>query len=609
MRVSTRWEIADAPAAEVSRLASALGIPSLLARLVWNRGCRDESSARVYLNASLRDLADPFLLPGMTTAVERAWRAIEAGESIVLYGDYDVDGVTSVATLKRVLSAVGTSNVRCFLPDRFDEGYGLTPSGVERCLAEGKPGLLIVLDCGTNSSAEIAGLQAQGVDVVVLDHHEPSTPAHAHALVNYKLGRPGAQSSVLSAESSASSPSATLPAQPSGLRTQDFCTEYCTAGLVFKFCHALLKIGRRNGKGKALELDLKPFLDLVALATVADIAPLTGENRILTRHGLRQMTKTESVGLRALMQVSKMTSEATAYDCGFKLGPRLNAAGRLESAVASLNLLLSGDEAESREIAQGLDETNRERQSEEKRVLAEARAEAEAQFLDEATRVIVVARAGWHEGVVGIVASRLCREFHLPSFVVALDHEGKGKGSGRSIEGFNLAQAIEATRPFLLRGGGHTMAAGVSLEASRVGAWREALQEHAKRDQGLNAERLKRVIRVDAEVTLPALGMEFVESLKKLEPCGTGNPRPMFVVRGVEIAGEPRTVGGDKQHLKLWLRQDGVALDAIAFGRGSMPARKGMKMDIVFEPEMNEYQGKRSVQLNIKEISEVADGT
>ncbi len=654
MRVSTRWEVAEAPAEEVEKLARDLQILPLLARFVWNRGSRDAAAAREYLNAQLRDLGDPFLIPNMKRAAERALVAIEGGESIVLYGDYDVDGVTSVAMMKRVLDALGAAKVRCFLPDRFDEGYGLTPGGVARCLSDGNPDVLIVLDCGTNSVAEISKLQKEGVDVLVLDHHEPSTPAEPHALVNYKLaagereegtgdrgqeagdrgqeaGDRGQEAGdrgqgtggeklelpTSNVESSfakatadrlptSNTPASTAPAHPSSLIPHPCFSEYCTAGLVFKFCHALLKLGRERGLEKAAKVDLKSFLDLVALATVADIAPLTGENRILARHGLRQMAKTECVGLRALMQVAKMTKDPTTYDCGFKLGPRLNASGRLESAMASLNLLLGNDEKEAKEIARDLDETNRERQAEEFRVATEARADAELQFLDERTRVIVVARAGWHEGVVGIVASRICREFHLPTFVIALDAEGKGKGSGRSIEGFNLAIAVEATRGFLLRGGGHAMAAGVSLEGVKLDAWREALQVHARKDQGLDAERLRRIIRVDAEVTLPQLTMEFVESLEKLEPCGIGNPRPLLVARKVEIAVEPKKVGAEGKHLKLWLGQEGVKLDAIAFGRGGMIAGKGMRLDVVFEPEINEYQGKRSVQLNIKEVSEPA---
>ncbi len=586
MSRSPRWEIAEPKQEEIKPLIHSLKISPVTAQLLWNRGLRDESSAHVFLNAQLRDLADPFLLPAMQKAVDRVVQALEQKQSMVLYGDYDVDGVTSVAMLKRVLCVLGASDVHPFLPDRFDEGYGLTLAGLERCLVDKKPDLMIVLDCGTNSLEEISWLSERGIDVIVLDHHEPSTPANPVALVNYKLKIIDPQST----------PAATV------LENQKYFTEYCTAGLVFKFCHALLKQKRQTQAKEAADLDLKAYLDLVALATVADIAPLTGENRILTKHGLRQLGKTEFMGLRSLKRISGIKSEATGYDCGFRLGPRLNAAGRLESAMAALHLLLSEDEIESDTIAQQLDAINRERQAEEARVLIEARVEAEIQFQDHQTRVLVLSRSGWHEGVVGIVASRIAREFYLPTFVIALNGDGTGKGSGRSIEGFNLAFALNATKKFLLRGGGHTMAAGVSIEASQIGSWREALQIHARSEQGLDGERLRRVVRADMEVSFSQLSLELTDELQKLEPCGIGNPKPLFLARKVEVAGEPRKVGADSKHLKLWLRQNGITMDAIAFGRGGMPVRKGDFLDLIFELEKNEYQGVKKIQMNIREI-------
>ncbi|MBI4025162.1 MAG: DHH family phosphoesterase [Verrucomicrobia bacterium] len=601
MRSGTKWEVAPSPS-EAAPLAQALQISPILAQLLWNRGYRDEPVARAFLSAQLRDLADPFLLPGMETAVARALRAIEKRETIVLYGDYDVDGVTSVAMLKRILRMMGAAELRAFLPDRFDEGYGLTTAGVKRCLLEGKPHLAIVLDCGTNSSAEVAALQSDGVDVIILDHHEPSSPAKPLALVNYKVGMQGSAAGVQSSDSEN---------QNDGKWVAEPQTEYCTAGLAFKFCHGLLKSARQSNdphlRDAISEIDLKGYLDLVALATVSDIASLTGENRIFVKSGLRQMAKTGFVGLRSLMNISGMVAEPRVYDCGFRLGPRLNAAGRLESAMAALELLLSDDEDQANALSRQLDATNRERQAEESRVLAEARADAESQMQDPQTRVIVVSRPGWHEGVVGIVASRLVREFHRPTFVIALDENRNGKGSGRSIEGFNLAQAVEATRRFLLQGGGHAMAAGVALENGRMEEWRTALQTHAIEDQGLDGERLKRVIRADAEVAFSQLNLSLAEELQRLEPCGMGNPRPLLLARKVEVAAEPRKVGADGKHLKLWLRQDGVTIDAIAFGRGALPVRKMDRLDVVFELEINEYQGSKKAQMNLREIAVVTN--
>lgn len=579
MRSGVRWDVAEAQPKQTEALATILQISPISAQILWNRGLREEVAARLFMSCQLRDLTDPFLLPDMRPAVERTMRALLKNETIVLYGDYDVDGVASVALLKRLLTSLGATQVHPFLPDRFDDGYGLTAGALARCMGSVKPTLIIVLDCGTNSCAEIEGLVKSGVDVIVVDHHEPSTPARPLALLNYKVRK-----------------------DPS---VDGFC-EYCTAGLAFKFGHALLKFARQQNLPHAEEVDLKIFLDLVALATVADIAPLTGENRIFARHGLREMARTKWMGLRALMHVSQIQHEPNAYDCGFKLGPRLNAAGRLESAMAALQLLLCEDEDQAGEIARQLDTVNRERQTEEARVWAEARADAEMQAQDPSTRVLVLARAGWHEGVVGIVASRIVREFYLPTFVIALNETGMGKGSGRSIEGFNLSTAVDSTRSFLLKGGGHAMAAGVSVHGEQVGPWRQALQSHARVDQGLEGELLKRKVRIDAEVTMAQLDLKLIEELERLEPCGMSNPRALLLVKNVEVAAEPRTVGADRKHLKLWLRQNGASMDAIAFGKGSLVLRKGSRINVVFELELNEYQGNRKAQMNIREIAEVA---
>lgn len=600
MRGSVRWEIAPVADGDVQSLAKVLSISPIMAGLLWSRGLRDETASRRFLACQLRDLDDPLLIPGIPQAVERTLRALERKERIVLYGDYDVDGVASVAMIQRALQILGVNGVRAFLPDRFDEGYGLTADGVARCLTDGKPDLLIVLDCGTNSKSEVAQLHEQGVDVLILDHHEPSEISAPVALVNYKLRENGGMKGDEGQVGVIEGQPLITPSDPNSLSQ---ITEYCSAGLAFKFLHALLKLARQRGVPQAGEIDLREWLDLVALATVSDIAPLTGENRILTRHGLRQMAQTRWPGLRALMDITGKLTEPTATDCGFKLGPRLNAAGRLESATAALQLLLTDDPDESSRLAQQLNETNRARQDEEARVLVEARADADAQSQDPETRVIVVARPGWHEGVVGIVASRLVREFNLPAFVIALGENGSGKGSGRSIEGFDLAMAIGATRSHLERGGGHAMAAGVSLKVEQIEPWRAALQQHARIGQKLDGDRLRRVIRMDAVVSLSQMTLELVDDLKKLEPCGTGNSRPVFLARRVEVAGDPRRVGADGKHLKLWLRQDGAAIDAIAFGKGSAPVRKGDQLDLVFEVERNDYKGKSQVQLKIRELA------
>lgn len=577
---ASRWEIAPPREAEAAALAAALGVPSLVAQTIVNRGIFDATEARRFLAPQLKDLDDPLRMEGMKAAATRLARAVKQDEALVIYGDYDVDGVCSTAIATRVLRALGCSRVRPFLPDRFDEGYGLGETSLARCLAEGAPDLMLVLDCGTNSRAEVAALRARGVGVVILDHHEPSCPAEPDALVNYKLGE--------------------------GAREGGVQTEFCTAGLIFKCAHALLKLLRQEGHAAADRVDLRETLDLVALATVSDLAPLTRENRLLTRHGLRQMAATRHAGLRALMKVAGVKGTPTATDCGFRLGPRLNAAGRLESAVAALDLLLAENEDDAEALAARLDATNRDRQAEEQRVHEEAREDAEAQFQAPATRVLVVGRPGWHEGVVGIVASRLAREFHLPAFVIALGDKEVAKGSGRSIEGFDLAAALNATRAHLAGGGGHAMAAGVSLTPERLTAWREALQEHARGHPLFREGRPRRKSRADAEVRLADVTLDLVSALEKIEPCGCGNPRPAFVARGVEVDGMPRAVGRNGEHLKFRARQGGVALDAIAFGRGDVSVNSGDRLDLLFEPQRNEYLGRVSAQALVLEMSRAA---
>ncbi len=612
--MTTRWEVPPTAGQAAAALAASMGISRALAEILIQRGYRDETACRAFLDCPLRDLKDPSLLPGMDAAVERIRRAIATKESVAIYGDYDVDGVASVALLARVFEALGAARPRLFLPDRFDEGYGLTRAGLERCLAKDRPALLIVLDCGTNSTAEVEMLRQRGVDVVILDHHEPSSPARPFALVNYKIKATGDGSQGAKAESvklegdQKASCSEGGHASSVEHRASSIPTEYCTAGLAFKFCHALIRAERQAGHASAQKVDLKQYLDLVALATVADLAPLTGENRVLVRRGLRQMEESIHPGLRALMDVAALKGTPTASDCGFKLGPRLNAAGRLESAMAALHLLLSDSEEAALPLARDLDATNRERQNEERRVLKEAQADAETLASDPENRVLVVSRRGWHEGVVGIVASRLMREFHMPAFVIALGPDGEGKGSGRSVEGFNLAHAVQSTSSLLLRGGGHAMAAGVSIREENVEAWRGALQKHAREEQGQEAgSRFSgTVLRADAQVDLGEIREELVADLARLEPCGMGNPRPVLMARGVEVAGEPKRVGKEGAHLKLWLRQNGAAVDAIAFGKGSLPVAKGDRLDVLFEAGINEYQGARRPQMNLREIAKEA---
>jgi single-stranded-DNA-specific exonuclease len=577
--IPVSWQIAPFQEEFCRVVRDQLGFHPILGQILWNRGYRDPLSATNFLKGQLKDLADPFILPGMTQAVERVFRAVLKSERIVVYGDYDVDGVTSTAMLRRFFNELGHREAQVFLPDRFQEGYGLTTAALDRCLKL-KPSLMIVVDCGTNSVEQVEKLKSLGIDVIILDHHEPSTPARPLALVNYKLP----------------------PARVESLDGAQ--TEYCSAGLVFKFCHALLKQARLENLPGAANVDLRKYLDLVALATVSDIAPLHAENRILTRHGLQRMPRTQLPGLRALMKISGVPASISTYDCGFRLGPRLNAAGRLESAISALELLLTDCEQEAARIAELLDATNRERQAEEADVLREARVQALEQAANPECRVMVVACRGWHEGVVGIVASRLVRDFHLPAFVLAIHDDGKAKGSGRSIEGFSLARAIDCTREHLLTGGGHEMAAGVSLAGDKIKDWQAALQKFALQEPGLESGRLPKVIRIDQEIPLSEISMNLYQEMQLLEPCGTGNHRPVFVSTGLEVVGEPRRLGAEKKHLKFKVIQNGAQVEAIAFGRGDFPLAQSQRLDVVYELSLNEFQGRRKIELNVLDLRE-----
>jgi single-stranded-DNA-specific exonuclease len=441
-----------------------------------------------------------------------------------------------------------------------DEGYGLSADGVSRCINEHAPQLLIAVDCGTSSVAEIAALQAQGVDVIVLDHHEfkDALPACV-ALVNPKLA--------------------------------DDYHYLCSVGLVFKLAHALLK--RRPLTG----FDLREMLDLVALGTVADLVPLTTENRVLVRRGLAQLERTKWPGLRALIDVAGLKPPFKPADVGFGLGPRLNAAGRLGTAQDALELLLTEDASRARTIAAGLDAQNRERRSVEDDVLRRAEAQLAEWFDAERDAAIVVGAPGWHPGVVGIVASRLQRRHHRPTLVIGFDETGLGKGSGRSIPGLSLVAALAHCGALLERHGGHEMAAGLTLREANFLSFRDAFRECAR--GLLSAEQLQPIQNLDVELALGEIDYELLAAHESLQPFGMANPQPVFVSRGVTLVFEPRVM--KEKHLSLMLRQGRDEHRAVWFGAASEKLPR-QPWDIAFTIERNEWQGSVSAQIHIKAV-------
>ncbi|MES2997626.1 MAG: single-stranded-DNA-specific exonuclease RecJ [Verrucomicrobiota bacterium] len=539
--------------------------PAILEHLIRQRRLAEPEELQAFLHPKLKDLSDPFLLPEMKAAVERILAAVDGGQKICIFGDYDVDGVASIALMSRILRSYGVEP-RQFVPRRGAEGYGLSEAALARCFAEGtKPDLLITVDCGTVSVHEANLLAQMEVDLVIVDHHEPLPGLRpvCSALVNPKCG--------------------------------DCFTYLCAAGVVFKLGHALLKT-RPTG------LALKDLVDLVAVATISDIVPMVEENRLLVRHGLKNLPTTRNAGLRALQEVTGMNGLVSSMDVGFRIGPRLNAAGRMDVPEDALAALMTDCAVMARALAEKLDVYNKERQNFEQHIRKEADIMlADANGIHDA--VIVLGSREWHHGVVGIVASRLMRQYHKPTFVISIDEAGVGKGSGRSIEGVSLVDAIRECADDLLAGGGHAMAAGLSIEESRLDRFRERFAEFVLRNT--TAEQRQAKLFYDAEIPFGILSLEFLDDYDLLQPFGNGNPQPVFVSRGVCLSRPPLHM--KNHHLRLTLRQGYCEQDAVFFSGGerSLP---DPPWDVAFTIDRNTFRGKTKLQLIVQDIRPAGGG-
>ncbi|MBK8039662.1 MAG: single-stranded-DNA-specific exonuclease RecJ [Verrucomicrobiaceae bacterium] len=555
-----RWLVK--PDAEgAAELAAETGLPSLLTHLLAQRGITTAEKARDFLVPKLATLGDPRLLPEMPAAVERMLKAVDEKQKVVLYGDYDVDGVTSMALLHLVLKAYGLET-KLFLPSRMEEGYGLSMDGLAKCFELfGKPDLLIALDCGTTSLNETAWLAEQGVDCVIVDHHElsPLGKPKCLAMVNPKLG--------------------------------EEWHYFCTAGLVFKVAHALLKTR------PAPNFDLKETLDLVALGTVADLVPLVSENRLLVRRGLEALGQTQRHGLRALKLLAGVDGLVQTHHVSFRLGPRLNAAGRLDTAAKALELLLAPEMETAAELANLLEAQNKDRQNVEQAVHAEAEAMlGTLGDLDDLSAIVLGSR-NWHPGVIGIVASRISRLCHRPTILVSFGEDGVGKGSGRSIPGFSLVEAIEVCNEHLLGGGGHAMAAGISVEESKFDNFRVAFSAAARK--ALSDEAMTPLLELDAEVKLKDLTLSFLENYKLMEPFGQKNPEPLFFCRRVMPKLPGRSIKG--KHLRLMLTQDGAGMDSVWFNApiGNLPPAP---WDVAMRLQRSFFRGQEQWQVTLDSV-------
>ena len=521
-----RWVQAE-PAPESQELARMLDLHPQIASLLWQRGQREPEQVRAFLEPRLQTLGDPFVLTDLRSAAERILRGIEAREKMAIFGDYDVDGITSSALLWRVLRQLG-ARVETFLPLRMEEGYGLSQEGVERCVEMHQPAVLIAVDCGTTAVAQIAWLRARGIDVIVIDHHAlpPELPA-AHALVNPQRD-PGA-----------------------GL-------EYlASVGLVFKVCHGLLKLTDE----KSARPDLREYLDLVAVGTVADIVPLVGENRVLVRRGLRQLEQSRWPGLRALIEVGQVHFPVTAQDVGFRLGPRLNASGRLGDAMLSLRLLLTDDSNEAVSIAGELNRSNRERQTVEMETFEQAEALLQETYDPTRDWGIVLSGHNWHWGVIGIVASRLQRRYHRPTIVIGLNDDGLGKGSGRSIDGISIVKALHASAQHLELFGGHDMAAGLNIRAERIDSFRDMFNAHVRAQGG--DEVFQSSLDLCGVIPMREVDGDLYRKFEELAPFGRMNPEPVFLFDAVNSTRPAHFFG--RNHVKLFVRGAQGEIEAVGF--------------------------------------------
>lgn len=561
--MNSRWVTATPPPECTEALRRERGISELVATCLINRGIVTTEAADAFLDPRLRSLSDPMILPDIRLAIDRLFLARERNEPLVIFGDYDVDGVTSTAILTEVLTTLGWQCSQ-YLPHRRDEGYGLSQAGVENCLARHPTSLLLAVDCGSTAVDPIGWLNSRGVDVLVLDHHQLSDPLPpALALVN-------------------------------PLRSPDAAiAPFCSAGLAFKLAHALVKHGRESGLVGFDTYNLKPLLDLVALGTIADLVPLIGENRILVHAGLERLDSTSRVGLQALKRVSRTRSPMGVYEVGFQLGPRLNAAGRLETAEDALRLLLCDRESEAQSLAEVLDLQNRERQEVEKRIAQEAGERVRNRFDPERDLVIVEGDASWHIGVVGIVASRVLREFQRPTLILGGDGT-LWRGSGRSISGFDLAGALRDCSDLLEKHGGHAMAAGLSIDPARLEAFRLRINDLAR--ERLRPEHLQPEVRIDASIPLRSLSLPVVADLRRLEPFGMGNPVIQLAVRGLSHARPPQRL--KEQHWKFWVTDGGTPVETVWWGAGDRPVPEG-RFDLAVIPEAGDYGGRRFLQLRL----------
>jgi len=570
---SLLWQHLPCNDEEAARLASALDLHPMIARLLCLRGLTDVDEATRFLNPSLSHLHDPFKLTDMDRAVDRIERALAQRERIAIHGDYDVDGITSTVILRRALEMLGGDVVH-FIPERLRDGYGLQRPAIERLHAE-RVALVVSVDCGIRSTDAAARARELGLDLIVTDHHEPDgTLPAALAVINPKRR------------------DCTYPDK-----------HLAGVGVALKLVQALCQ---RAGKDKWLPA----FVKIAAIGTLADVVPLVGENRVIARLGLSSLSRgPHTIGLRSLLDASGLSGKTIdSYQVAFMLAPRVNAAGRMSTPDIATRLLLATDEAlgdEARALAQQLNDENLRRQQEEADLVAEARKAIETDPAVGAHNVLVVGGDGWHRGVIGIAASKLVDTFHKPAIVLSVDGD-VAHGSCRSIPDFDMLAALESCSDVFIKFGGHKQAAGLTMETARLPEFRARINAHA--DQVLEPDQLRPRLRIDGPLSLRSITPSLMRDLDTMGPFGMANPRPVFHASGVEIVDGPRTL--KERHLKMTFSQDGRRFRAIAWRaaeRAEFLNQNRAAVNLAFSLEKNEFQGETYLELSVADFKSPSD--
>ncbi len=557
--MNKKWECYEIEEAQVNNLIEKYKLNSILAKILVNKGITEKKDIDLFVNPTRKDFYDPFLMPDMEIAVNRILKAIEDKEKIIIYGDYDADGITSTTVLKNFLEERGLK-VGTYIPNRLDEGYGLNKNAIKNIYEQGYR-LIITVDCGISGTEEIEYANSLGIETLITDHHEPTEILpNALAVVDAKRKD----------------------------NKYPF-NQLAGVGVVFKLIQAI------SIKLNLEEKEFLKYLDIVCIGTISDIVPLVDENRVIAKLGLKLIAQTKNIGLKALLEVigfSNIDSSAIS----FGVAPRINACGRMGNEKVALDLFLSKDYAEAKKLAIRLNEYNIERQTIEKQIFDEAVQKVEANEKDKTC--VIVGSKGWHHGIIGIVASKITDMYFKPSILVCFE-DGEGKGSGRSIPGFDLHEALMKCEKHLEKFGGHSMAVGVTLKESEFESFKNELEEYAKENE---IDKIQPVIKIDSELSLKDVSIDSVKSLSMLEPYGEANKMPLFLFKNLKI-NSIRALSEGK-HLKLTLKEDNYMINAIGFNMGELSEKYLLddKVDIVGNLDLNVYNGNENVQIILKDI-------